>query len=108
MMARLFLSIALVGLWSASSLAADAPHSFTSVSRRLPFGDRMFQGDGADPLNNNCLTCHSADMVLVQPPLSAAAWQAEVLKMRSAYKAPVSDADVKPIVDYLVRIRGAG
>jgi cytochrome c5 len=108
MTARLFLSIALAGLWSAPALAADAPRSFTSVSRQLPFGDRPFQGEGADPLNNNCLTCHSADMVLVQPHLSAAAWQGEVEKMRSAYKAPVSDEDVKPIVDYLVRIRGAG
>jgi hypothetical protein len=52
------------------------------------------------------LACHSAGMVLNQPA-SKAQWQAEVEKMRQAYKAPVDPKDVDAIVDYLVSIRGA-
>jgi hypothetical protein len=45
-------------------------------------------------------------MVLNQPALSRAEWQAEVDKMRMAYKAPIDQKDVASIVDYLVGIRG--
>jgi len=44
-------------------------------------------------------------MVLTQPHLSRADWQAEVGKMRNAYKAPITDADVPAIVDYLANLR---
>jgi len=46
-------------------------------------------------------------MVLNQPALPAAAWQAEVGKMINTYKAPVAPEDVAAIVDYLVRAKGA-
>jgi hypothetical protein len=45
-------------------------------------------------------------MVLNQPTLPKAAWEAEVAKMRNVYKAPVSESDVPAILDYLVRIKG--
>ena len=44
-------------------------------------------------------------MVLTQPALSRAAWQAEVDKMRNIYKAPVAAEDVPAIVDYLAGLR---
>jgi len=50
---------------------------------------------------------HSAGMVLTQPHLSSADWQAEVEKMRNAYKAPIADADVPAIVDYLANLKSA-
>ena len=56
----------------------------------LPTGERTFPGAGAEAINNNCLACHSAGMVLTQPPLTRAAWQGEVEKMRSQFKAPVA------------------
>jgi cytochrome c551/c552 len=68
----------------------------------------MFTGQGADAVNNNCLACHSADMVLNQPALSKVAWQAEVSKMIQTYKAPIAAADAAAIVDYLVRMKGTG
>jgi mono/diheme cytochrome c family protein len=68
----------------------------------------MFTGQGADAINNNCLACHSADMVLNQPALAKAARQAEVSKMIQAYKAPIAAADTAAIVDCLARTRGAG
>jgi cytochrome c553 len=84
-------------------LCAQAEEKVTlkSVSVDLPTGDRMFEGPGADAANNNCLACHSADMVLNQPALSKTQWRAEVDKMRTAYKAPIDSNDVDSIVDCL-------
>jgi len=88
--------------------AANTIKLFKSVNVDLPFGDRMFpDGPGSDAINNNCLACHSAAMVLNQPPLARATWRSEVDKMRASYKAPISDTDAASIVDYLTRIRGA-
>jgi hypothetical protein len=86
---------------------AASPVELKSVKVDLPDSDRMFQGSGADAINNNCLACHSAGMVLNQPELSRQAWTAEVNKMIAAYKAPVAPEDVGAIVDYLVRTKGA-
>ena len=91
-----------------SLVTAEPLASFKSVNLELPSGDRMFpEGPNSDAINNNCLTCHSADMVLNQPPLQRQVWQAEVDKMRKTYKAPIAEEDVKPIVDYLARTKGA-
>jgi cytochrome c553 len=90
-----------------SIACAASPVALKPVKVDLPDSDRMFQGSGADAINNNCLACHSAGMVLNQPALSRQAWTAEVNKMMAAYKAPVAPEDVGAIVDYLVRIKGA-
>jgi hypothetical protein len=95
------------------SLAAAAPSTVTaagitlrSVSVDLPTSDRMFAGADADAINNNCLACHSAGMVLNQPGFGQAVWQQEVEKMRAQFKAPVDEADVPAIVAYLVSHKG--
>jgi mono/diheme cytochrome c family protein len=75
-----------------------------SVKVDLPDSDRDFLGPGAAVVNNNCLACHSAGMVLTQPRLPRAVWQAEVEKMRNTYKAPVAAEDVPAIVDYLAKL----
>jgi mono/diheme cytochrome c family protein len=86
---------------------AESQLSLKSVSVDLPPGDDMFpDGPGADAINNNCLACHSADMVLNQPALPTAEWQAEVDKMRTAYKAPIDPKDVDAILEYLVSVKG--
>jgi hypothetical protein len=86
---------------------AAAPFELKSVTLDLPDSDRTFPaGPGADAINNNCLACHSAGMVLNQPALSKEAWTAEVNKMINAYKAPVAPEDVGAIVDYLARTQG--
>jgi cytochrome c553 len=82
--------------------------TITSTSVELPQGDALFPGgSSADAINNNCLACHSADMVLNQPALSRSAWDSEVHKMIKAYKAPIDEGDVPAIVDYLVSTKGA-
>jgi hypothetical protein len=73
-----------------------------SVSVDYPDPGRLFPGgDKANAINNNCLACHSAGMVLTQPRLSRSQWEAEVDKMRNIYKAPVDESDVPAIINYL-------
>jgi mono/diheme cytochrome c family protein len=91
-----------------STTWAAAPLELKSVTVDLPDSDRTFPpGPGSDAVNNNCLACHSADMVLNQPAMSKAAWAAEVNKMITVYKAPVAPEDVAAVVDYLTSLRGA-
>jgi len=86
---------------------SKSPLKLTSVTVELPNSDVMFTGSGSETLNNNCLACHSAGMVLNQPALPKATWQAVVAKMIHIYKAPVEEKDVGPIVDYLAGIKPA-
>lgn len=87
---------------------AATPLELKPVKIDLPDSDKMFPaGPGSDAINNNCLACHSADMVLNQPALSKQAWTAEVKKMINNYKAPIAPEDVGAIVDYLTALKGA-
>ncbi len=89
------------------AVRAATPLQLKSVKIDLPDSDKMFpDGPGSDAINNNCLACHSADMVLNQPALSKQAWTAEVNKMVNNYKAPVAPEDVATIVDYLTSLKG--
>lgn len=88
-------------------LRAAPPFELKSVKIDLPDSDKMFPaGPGSDAINNNCLACHSAGMVLNQPSLSKQAWTAEVNKMINNYKAPVAPEDVGAIVEYLTVLKG--
>jgi hypothetical protein len=78
-----------------------------SVNVDLPFGDRMFQGPDSEALNNNCLACYSAGMVLTQSALSKGQWHAEVEKMLAAYKAPVDPKDIDAIANSLMGVQQA-
>jgi sulfite dehydrogenase (cytochrome) subunit B len=91
-----FAAIASVGLYSASA----APVAYT-----LPEETAAFKpGPNLDVVKNNCSACHSADYVNTQPrgpKFKKDFWQAEVTKMIKVYGAPIDDADVPKIVDYL-------
>ena len=101
-----------VVLLSAASMSfaawAATPLQLKSVKVDLPDSDKMFpDGPRSDAINNNCLACHSAGMVLNQPSLSKQAWAAEVNKMINNYRAPIAPEDVGAIVDYLTALKGA-
>jgi hypothetical protein len=108
MFRNLLPAVVLLSIASMPLLArAATPIELKSVKIDLPDSNRMFpDGAGSDAINNNCLACHSAGMVLNQPELSKQAWQAEVNKMISAYKAPVAPEDVGTIVEYLTNLKG--
>ena len=65
-------------------------------------------GAGRDKVEANCVACHSLDYIIANSPfMNRQVWDAEVTKMIKAYGAPISDADAKVIVDYLVANYGA-
>lgn len=56
----------------------------------------------------NCVTCHSAEYMRYQPPTAARPyWENMVKRMKAVFNAPIDDADVPEIVDYLVKTYGA-
>ena len=79
-------------------LALVAPVEFA-----MPDDDVQFIGPDADLLNANCLSCHSASMVLLQPRMTAEQWHHSVEKMRNVYKAPIEDADAARLPAALAR-----
>lgn len=93
---------------AAANVSPDAPKAFVlkSVSVDLPASDRAFPGPNNQAITDNCLSCHSAGMVLTQPDFPRATWAAEVDKMIHAFKAPVNPADAAAIVDYLQATKG--
>jgi hypothetical protein len=55
----------------------------------------------------NCVACHSAEYMLYQPPTAPRPyWEAMVTRMKVVFKAPITDADMPEIVDYLVKTYG--
>ncbi|MBM4217148.1 MAG: cytochrome c [Gammaproteobacteria bacterium] len=64
-------------------------------------------GEGRELFIARCSSCHSVDYIEMHARFATRAlWESQVTKMRNAYKAPMSDEDVKVIVDYLVRQYG--
>jgi mono/diheme cytochrome c family protein len=100
------LALVAAGLFAAVPARAAPALTLKSARIELPDSDTRFQGPGADAINNNCLSCHSAGMVLNQPALPRAVWRATVEKMIHTYMAPVDKQDVAAIVDYLTRTKG--
>jgi cytochrome c553 len=91
---------------TASSSVTGGGVTLHSVSLQFPRTDHFFPGGlGANAINNDCLICHSAGMVLDQAKLSRADWQTEVEKMRDPFKAPFPAEDIPTILDYLVNIK---
>jgi sulfite dehydrogenase (cytochrome) subunit B len=93
-------------------LAAAATAMFALVAARavpvvynLPEETAAFKpGPNLEVVKNNCSGCHSADYVKTQPQNVKSKkdfWQAEVTKMIKVYGAPIDDADVPKIVEYL-------
>jgi hypothetical protein len=89
---------AIAGLAPGSAIAAP-------VSYTLPDETAAFKpGPNLEVVQNNCTGCHSADYISTQPrgaKFKKDFWQAEVTKMIKVYGAPIDDADVGRIVDYL-------
>lgn len=56
----------------------------------------------------NCTACHSAQYMQTQPASSHAWWTAEVSKMKHVYGAPIADADMSAIAEYMFATYGSG
>jgi mono/diheme cytochrome c family protein len=98
LLAVLLATSALASLSSGSTNAA--PRSYTLPNETAGFKP----GPNLEVAQNNCTACHSADYINTQPrgpKFKKDFWQAEVTKMIKVYGAPIDDADVAKIVDYL-------
>ncbi len=87
------------GTSNAGSKTMDLPPDSTQLkSSSLP---------GYAKAQASCTACHSAEYMLYQPPTASRAyWDAMVKRMKTVFKAPVDDADMPVIVDYLVKTYG--
>jgi mono/diheme cytochrome c family protein len=96
-----------VALVAASVLAGLSfyPANAAPVSYTLPDETAALKpGPNLEVVQNNCTACHSVDYIQTQPrgpKFKKDFWQAEVTKMIKVYGAPIDDADVGKIVDYL-------
>lgn len=61
---------------------------------------------GYTSVKMNCLSCHSARYIQMQPDLSEKTWTAIVAKMQKSFGAPIADSSAREIVQYLTAIKG--
>jgi sulfite dehydrogenase (cytochrome) subunit B len=103
---RCFLTAASMTL----ALVAAAPASATMKTIQLPPDGVQLKPSalpGYAKAQGNCVACHSAEYMLYQPPTAPRAyWDAMVKRMKTVFKAPLNDADMPDIVDYLVKTYG--
>ena len=86
--------------------AAAAPLTYALPDDTAAFrpGPGPSAHPGLEAAQNNCVSCHSVDYVKTQPQgpkFKKDFWQAEVTKMIKVYGAPIEDADIPKIVEYL-------
>lgn len=100
------LGVAAAAIAALLSSTASAQRTIT-----LPAETAVYQPSdlpGYQLVQRNCLLCHSAQYVTMQPPTSPRTyWDATVKKMKKPFGAPFPDEDVAAIVDYLVKTYGA-
>jgi cytochrome c len=75
----------------------------------LPIETAVFKpAPGVQYANGQCLTCHSADYIAMQPPKGLEFWQAEVTKMKDKYGAPLPTNQLQNLAEYLAVNYGTG
>jgi hypothetical protein len=56
----------------------------------------------------NCVACHSTEYMQYQPPTAPRLyWEAMVKRMKEVFNAPINEADMPVIVDYLTKTYGS-
>jgi cytochrome c5 len=96
----LILAAALTGCDSAPRVVfADASITLPEDPVSLP------EGPGRDAVLENCTACHSPSTMLQQPRVPREKWESIIGKMKKLYKAPVDDAAVPVIADYMVALQ---
>jgi mono/diheme cytochrome c family protein len=92
---------------AAKGVVKGSVPKWVKVSVDLPASQVSFPpGNGSVIANAYCLICHSAGMVLRQPPLTQDEWSGEINKMRNAFGAPLPADQVEALAQYLRSING--
>jgi cytochrome c5 len=79
-------------------LTQDAEYHAGSYASAPP---QLAEGEGKLETQSFCALCHSTRYIVMQPPLPAAVWEAEVNKMVKTFGAPIPEATAKKITAYL-------
>ena len=61
----------------------------------------LADGEGRELVQSFCGICHSTTYITMQPPLTSAAWEAEVNKMIGTFGAPIPEPSAQAISAYL-------
>jgi mono/diheme cytochrome c family protein len=72
-----------------------------SVADYPTFEVGLTEGAGRAETQIYCSSCHTPRYITMQPPLPAAAWDAEVQKMVKTFGATIPEADAQKIAQYL-------
>lgn len=103
-------SIARIALCTAVVFTAANAFAVPKSITLPPDGTQLTASDlpGYAKAKANCVACHSAEYMLYQPPNAPRTyWEAMVKRMKGVFNAPIDDADMPVIVDYLVKTYGA-
>ena len=77
------------------------------ISITLPAEIAIFRpGKGAELVQANCLMCHSADYISMQPPMPRKFWEATVKKMKEKFGASAPDESFAALAEYLTATYG--
>ncbi|MGO8855853.1 MAG: c-type cytochrome [Steroidobacteraceae bacterium] len=87
-------------------LAIHPGQTWTPVRVELPVSETAFPSGRGVEITPQCLICHSAGMVLRQPPLTREEWAGEINKMRNVFGAPLPADQVDALAGYLYGING--
>jgi hypothetical protein len=97
-------------LLAASACIAALPAAAVVKTLQLPPDPVQLKPsamEGYAKAQANCTACPSAEYMLYQPPTAPRAyWDTMVKRMQQVFKAPINDADMPAIVDYLVKTYG--
>ena len=88
---------------------AGAPAALSKSIQLPPDGVQLKASSlpGYAKAQTNCVACHSAEYMVYQPPNAPRSyWDAMVKRMKMVFKAPLDDADMPAIVDYLAKTYG--
>jgi mono/diheme cytochrome c family protein len=94
----LSISLCCTSIWAAPKTISLPPDGVSLKTSTLP---------GYAKAQVNCVACHSAEYMQYQPPNAARGyWENMVKRMKVVFKAPIDDADMPAIVDYLAKTYG--
>ena len=94
--------LALGILAGTAALAAADTYALPEPTAQFKAPPDSGHAAGFQAAQENCMTCHSADYIAMQPPKKGQTfWDAEVTKMIKVYHAPIEDQQAKAIAAYL-------
>jgi len=97
--------VAMAVALSAAGIASAAPKTIQLPPDGVQWKESPLPGYAK--AMTNCVACHSAEYAQYQPPTTPRTyWDTMVKRMKAVFNAPIDDADMPLIVDYLAKTYG--